>query len=98
MHPNPTSHAQILAARREVLVTQCALQRIMIVTETQALLEPLQPSGWRRYLGPRMQVPLTIAGVLLGLAVSRPKGVLPLMRSALGIFGLLRSVLPMLRK
>lgn len=94
MHPNPTSHAQILAARREVLITQCALQRIMVVTETQQMLEPLQPSGWRRYLGPKMQLPLTIAGVLVGLAVTRPKGIMPLVRSALSLYGIVRSVLP----
>ena len=94
---NP-NNGMTLAMRREALLAQCALQRVMMAVETRELLAPLAPTGWRQYLGTRMKVPLAIAGVVLGLVVVRPGRAASMVQLGTTLWSIARTVLPMLRR
>ena len=87
-----------LAARRQALVAQCALQRIEAGREIMALLEPVhQPGGLRQFIGRDLKVPLTIAGVVLGMAVAKPKRAIPMITAGLSLWKFARPLLAALR-
>ncbi len=87
-----------LAARRQALVAECALQRIEAGRELMALFEPVhQPGGLRQLLGRDLKVPLTIAGVVLGMVVAKPKRALPMITAGLSLWKFARPLLANLR-
>lgn len=94
-----TERMSPLAARRQALVAECALQRIEAGREIMALFEPVhQPGGLRQFLGGRdLKVPLTIAGVVLGMVVAKPKRAIPMITAGLSLWKFARPLLATLR-
>jgi hypothetical protein len=78
------------AQHRAALVALCAQQRLDAAHEVRALLAPVSS-------GPGLKVPLTIAGVVLGMIVTRRGRAMPMITAGLTLWKLVRSVLPMLR-
>jgi hypothetical protein len=83
-----------LAARREQLIAHCAEQRTAIARELAVVADAVSPGGIRRYLT-QHKVPLALAGVALGLAMARPKRVLPLLTAGLSAWKMVQRVLPL---
>lgn len=77
--------------RRAALVAQCAQQRIDAAGEVRALLAPVHSTG------SSLKLPLTIAGVVLGIIATRSGRAMPLITGGLALWKIVRSVLPMLR-
>ncbi|MES2742872.1 MAG: hypothetical protein V4754_18260 [Pseudomonadota bacterium] len=73
-HAATRSHAP--AMRRDALLQQCALQRLMLAAELSNLTMPLDPGNLRARLQQHGRMPLLIAGATLGLLATRPKQVL----------------------
>jgi hypothetical protein len=87
-----------LAARRQALIAECGLQRIEAGREIMALFEPAhQPGGWRQYLGRDLKIPLTIAGVVLGMAVAKPARAIPMITAGFSLWKFARPLLAQLR-
>lgn len=87
-----------LAARRQALVAECALQRIEAGREIMALLEPVhQPGGLRQFLGRDLKIPLTIAGVVLGMVVAKPARAIPMITAGLSLWKFAGPLLAQLR-
>jgi hypothetical protein len=87
-----------LAMRREALVAQCAHQRLAAGSEARALIAPLSPGGLRQHFGSRVRLPLTIAGVVLGMIATRRGRALPMISAGLSLWKLARSVLSGFRR
>lgn len=92
---------ETLAARREALIAECSQQRTTVAREFSMLRAPsmLTGGGIAQYLSAgKLKVPLTIAGVVLGMIVAKPSRAMPLLATGLSLFKLVTSVLSMLRK
>ena len=90
-----------LAARREALIVECSRQRTEVAHEISNLRAPsvLTGGGIMQYLGSgRLKLPLTIAGVVLGMIATKPSRAMPLLATGLSLFKLVTSVLSVLRK
>lgn len=90
-----------LAARREALVAECGRQRTEVAHEISNLRAPsvLTGGGILQYLGSgNLKLPLTIAGVVLGMIATKPSRAMPLLATGLSLFKLVTSVLSVLRK
>lgn len=91
-----TERATALAARRQALMAECALQRI---TALRTVREMRTPSGeGSQFSIGNIKVPLTIAGVVLGMIVTRRRGVMPMVTAGYSLYKLVRSALAVLRK
>jgi hypothetical protein len=88
----------VLAARRAVLIAQCARQRAEAATDFNALVEPIHPGGLRQYFGANLKLPLTIAGVVLGMIATKPARALPVLTAGLSLWKLASTVLSILRR
>ena len=90
-----------LAARREALIVECSRQRSEVAHEISNLRAPsvLTGGGIMQYLSAgRLKLPLTIAGVVLGMIATKPSRAMPLLATGLSLFKLVTSVLSVLRK
>ncbi len=90
-----------LAARRAQLVAECAQQRSALAREVSTLRAPtmLTGGGIMQYLASgKLKLPLTIAGVVLGMIATRPSRAMPMLAAGLSLFKVVASLLPMLRK
>ena len=81
------SKPSALSLRREALVARCDDQRDDLVLLVEDLTAPLS--------GPSYKLPLTIAGVVLGVMAVRPRRILPLLGTALSLW---KTVGPLLRR
>lgn len=94
--PQPT-----LAEQRMALVAECARQRTQAAREMSNLRAPTTLSGGGgilHYLGSgNLRIPLTIAGVVLGMMVTKPSRAMPLLATGMSLFKVATSVLAMLR-
>jgi hypothetical protein len=81
-------------ARRAALVARCAQQRLDAAQEVRALLAPVDKS---LSIAGNLKLPLTIAGVVLGMIATRSGRAMPIVTAGLGLWNLVRKVLPMLR-
>lgn len=90
-------HAFSLAQRRAELIELCALQRGFLAEEVDALRAPLS-GGLAGMLGARKPLLLAVAGVALGLLVTRPKRLLSALAGGLSVWEVARKVLPMLAR
>lgn len=98
---NIDAQKMTLAARREALVAECARQRTEVAHEISNLRAPsvLTGGGILQYLGSgNLKLPLTIAGVVLGMIATKPSRAMPLLATGLSLFKLVTSVLSVLRK
>lgn len=82
------------AERRAALIAQCARQREDAAYEVRALRESASPS---RLLGTGLKLPLTIAGVVLGMIATRSGPGMPIITAGLSLWKVVKKVLPMLR-
>lgn len=92
------SEAQVrpitLAQRREALLVQCALQRIEAARELTEMRAPRESSG-----GVNLKMPLTIAGVVLGMIATRSGGkALPMLTAGLSLIKVVSSVMSLVRR
>ena len=91
-----------LAARRLALIAECSRQRTEASREISTLRAPNMLSGGggiMHYLSSgNLKLPLTIAGVVLGMIATKPSRAMPLLATGLSLFKLVTSVLSMLRK
>jgi hypothetical protein len=92
------SASESLALRREALLVQCRMQRVMLAAEIRTLVAPITPQGWRHNLLPKLKVPLAIGAILIGLVAAKPGRALPLMQLGATLWGIARTVLPLLRR
>lgn len=89
-----------LAARRDALIAQCALQRMNAGNEFGELLAPFQGGGFAGLGGIGglgVKLPLAIAGFVLGLIVTRAGKAWPLVSTGLSLWRIARNVLGLLR-
>ena len=89
-----------LAARRQALLAECALQRAQAALAVADLRAPAdEQPGLLGMLGSAdLKVPLTIAGVVVGLVLTNPKRAIPVLTAGLSLFKLARRLLPLLRR
>lgn len=91
-----------LAARRMALIADCSRQRTELGHEISNLRAPSVLSGGggiMHYLSSgNLRIPLTIAGVVLGMIATKPSRAMPLLATGMSLFKLATSVLAMLRK
>lgn len=87
-----------LAGRRAALIAQCAYQRVEAANDFNALVEPINPGGLRQYLGGNLKIPLTIAGVVLGMIVTKPARALPILTAGLSLWKVASTVLAIVRR
>jgi hypothetical protein len=81
------------------LLVQCRMQRVMLAAEVRTLVAPIAPAhGWRQHLLPKLKVPLAVAGLLIALVATKPSRALPLMQIGATLWGIARTVLPLLRR
>jgi len=91
-----TEHTKALAARRKALISECALQRI---TAVRVVREMTAPSGeGRQFSIGNIKVPLTIAGVVLGMIATKRGSAMPMITAGYSLYKLLRSALAVLRR
>jgi hypothetical protein len=94
MSNSSLSPSEALALRRQALLVQCRMQRVMLVAEVRTLVAPISPAGWRQNL----KVPLALAGAVLALIAAKPGRAVPLMQFGVTLWGIARTVLPLLRR
>ena len=82
------------AQRRAALIAQCAQQRLDAAQEVRSLFAP---AGESHSLIGNLKLPLTIASVVLGMIATRSGSAMPMVTAGLGLWNLVRKVLPMLR-
>lgn len=86
------SRVKLLAQRRTLLTTECALQRIMLVGQVESLGGV---SGWimtsRNLVAHLKNLPGWVSALLIGVAIFAPKRVLPLAKSGLMLWQLWRD-------
>ncbi|MFP5392207.1 MAG: hypothetical protein ACLGI6_11790 [Gammaproteobacteria bacterium] len=87
-----------LATRRRELAERCAAERAELADVIGGIRAPLGGPNAPRPVAGRFRLPLIAAGALLGLAVLRPRRILPLAAKALGAWKALRPVLALLRR
>lgn len=91
-----------LAARRMALMAECSRQRTELAHEMSNLRAPSVLTGGggiMHYLSSgNLRIPLTIAGVVLGMIVTKPSRAMPLLATGLSLFKAATSVLAMVRK
>jgi hypothetical protein len=99
MSNNSLSASEKLALRRQALLVQCRMQRVMLAVEVRTLVAPIAPDGgWRQQLLPKLKVPLAIAGLLVTLIAAKPGRAVPILKIGATLWGIARTVLPMLRR
>lgn len=77
--------------RQTALIAQCARQRVEAGQEVRALLHPTGS-------GPGLKLPMTIAGVVLGMIATRSGRAMPMLTAGLSLWKLVKKYLPLLRR
>jgi hypothetical protein len=86
----PAPRSERLAA----LVAQCARQRVDAAHEVRSLFAPAAEAHW---MTGRWKLPLTIAGMVLGMIATRPGRAMPMLTAGLGWWKMVSKVMPLLR-
>jgi hypothetical protein len=86
-----------LAQRRAELIELCAMQRSFLAEEVEALRGPLD-GGLAGVLGFQKPLVLAMAGIALGLLVTRPKRLLSALAGGMSVWKVARKVLPLLAR
>ena len=92
---------QTLAHRRAQLVAECSAQRTSVSREIGGLRAPnvLMGGSLMDTIGRgNLKVPLTIAGVVLGMVAMRPGRFMPLIAAGLPLLKMAMSVVSTVRK
>lgn len=80
-----------LAARRQMLVTQCALQRITATNEIREIMAPVHKL--RDKVGGNFAIPVSALGLIGGLIATRSGRLLPMLTTGLSLWKLGRDSL-----
>lgn len=80
-----------LAARRQMLVTQCALQRITATSEIREIMAPVHKA--RDKVGGNLAIPIAALGLIGGLIATRSGRLLPMLTTGLSLWKLGRDSL-----
>ncbi len=81
-----------LARRREALIAECAQQRVEAAHAIETMRTPKGDGGTG------FKMPLTIAGVVLGMIATRPGRALPMLTAGLSLFKLAKTVMSLVRR
>lgn len=93
---NPGKHSpSALAARREMLLEQCALQRVNAANDIREIMAPV--NRLRRH-GGSLLTPLSLAGGVLGIVAHRRGKLVPMLTTALSIWKFGRNAMALLRQ
>ena len=86
------------AGRRADLLARCAQEREEARAGVAGALAPVaQLASLRRRIG-GFKVPLAVLGVVIGLALARPKRIVPTLTAAAGLWKLAKSLLDAFRE
>ena len=80
-----------LAARREGLVTLCALQRVTATAEIREIMAPVH--NLREKVGGSFAIPVSALGLIGGLIATRSGRLLPMLTTGLSLWKLGRDSL-----
>jgi hypothetical protein len=90
--------SEALARRRELLIARCAAQRNALTIQRQILVEKLSAFDIGLNLFERLKKhPAWIAGLVVGVAVIKPRRLLPLLQTGLLAWQALRTLSPALK-
>ena len=78
-----------LAARRQALVTECALQRITAAREVREIMAPVH--NLRHKVGGNFAIPVSLAGLVGGLIATRSGRLVPMLTTGLSLWKLGRD-------
>lgn len=92
-----SNRSSSLAQRRAELIELCAMQRSFLAEEVDALRGPLD-GGLVGMLGMQKPLVLAVAGIALGLLVTRPKRLLSTLAGGMSVWKVARKVLPLLAR
>jgi hypothetical protein len=88
-----TSRTKILAQRRAMLTTECALQRITLLGQTQSLGYVGEWITTSRHLVDRLKnLPGWVSALLVGLVIFIPKSAVPLAKNGLLLWQIWRAI------
>ncbi|MGZ3183544.1 MAG: YqjK family protein [Telluria sp.] len=87
-----------LAGRRARLLEECAIQRNELEYHAAQVLAPVASFGSGRGFWAGKKIPLMVGGVALGLLLTRPRKIVPLVTGALGLWKMAQPVLETLRQ
>ena len=87
---------ELLAARRRLLVAQCAEQRGQMTHDVTLLRTPSAMGGTTGYVAQHKTAILAAAGLGLGVLVTRPTWVVGAITTGLSVYKLAQKVLPVL--
>lgn len=94
-----SSALERLASRRAELIARSTAQRDALSLQSQSLTQMMSTldHGWALLQRIRNN-PIAIAGLLLGVAIIKPRRLLPLLRTGLLAWQALRTVAPLLHE
>ena len=89
---NSVKHSKVsLAARREALVTECALQRITAARDVREIMAPVHKL--RHKVGGNFAIPVSVLGLVGGLIATRSGRLMPMLTTGLSLWKLGRDSL-----
>ena len=80
-----------LAARRQALVSECALQRITAAREVRTIMAPVH--NLRHKVGGNFAIPVSVLGLVGGLIATRSGRLVPMLTTGLSLWKLGRDAL-----
>ncbi|NML62521.1 hypothetical protein HHL21_15850 [Massilia sp. RP-1-19] len=78
-----------LAARRQALVTECALQRITAAREVRGIMAPVH--NLRHKVGGNFAIPVSVLGLIGGLIATRSGKLVPMLTTVRSLWKLGRD-------
>ncbi|RJG15771.1 hypothetical protein [Massilia cavernae] len=88
----PGKHSPItLAAKRQALLAECALQRINAAHEVSEIMAPIR--NVREKVGGNLAIPMSAAGIVVGILANRRKKLVPMLTTAFSLWKLGKSLM-----
>ena len=88
----PGKHSPMaLAAKREALLAECALQRINAAHEVREIMAPIHNA--RAHVGGNFAIPMSVAGIVIGVLANRRKKLVPMLTTAFSLWKLGQNVM-----
>lgn len=91
-----STKSEQLAARRRLLVAQCAEQRATVAYDFSRLKSPQTMGGTTGFVAQHKTAVLAAVGVGLGIIVTKPKWVVATVTAGLSAYKFAQKVLPVL--
>jgi hypothetical protein len=80
-----------LAAKRQALVSECALQRINAASDIREIMAPVH--SLRHKIGGSFAIPMSVAGLIGGIVATRGGRLMPMLTTGLSLWKLGRDAL-----